>query len=41
MVSGGDADLGSRLESSSHVGQGIGSSYEGDKGEINTKYKWD
>ena len=38
MVLGADADLGSRLESSSHVGQGIGSSYEGDKGGINTKY---
>jgi hypothetical protein len=38
MVSGGDADLGPRLESSSHVGQGIGSSYENYKGERNTKY---
>lgn len=37
MVSGGDADLGPRLESSPHVGQGMGSSYESEKGEINTK----
>jgi hypothetical protein len=38
MVPGGDADLGSRLESSSHIGQGTGSSCDSDKGEITTKY---